>query len=182
MRSTPLLSLSCGILLGLGMAASAFGKPPPWAPAHGYRAKYAGYSGHGWDRDYGVLGGRCNTDEILAAAGAVAGGVIANRTAPDNRTVATILGAVIGGVIGNEIGDRIDERDRACIGHSLELVPAGQSVRWENSASGLSYQLRPVRDLANGCREFELTAGKGKHARPAKLRGCARSTGSWSLE
>ncbi|MEZ5459703.1 MAG: hypothetical protein R3E65_10505 [Steroidobacteraceae bacterium] len=110
------------------MSAPAFADPPPWAPAHGRRAKdsaaYAGYSGREWQRDYGVLDGRCNTEEVLTAVGAVAGGVI-----------------------GNQIGDAIDDRDRACMGHSLELVGAGRQVEWRNPRTGVSYSLRPVRDV-----------------------------------
>lgn len=175
-----------GLVLGLLVAASAWAKPPPWAPAHGYRAKndpfYVGYTGRQWQRDYGILAGRCNTDDILAAVGAVAGGVIGGRVAsPDTRVVGVVVGAIIGGVIGDRIGDRIDERDRACVGHSLELARTGQTVRWTNPATGLAYDVRPVRDLADGCREFELVVRDGKRGKPAKLRGCSRGTGSWSI-
>lgn len=164
----------------------ALAKPPPWAPAHGWRSKhdpfYVGYTGRQWSSDYGVLAGRCNTDTVLTAVGAAAGGVIGNRTASSgNRAIATVVGAVVGGVIGNAIGEKIDERDRACAGHALELARVGQEVRWANATTGLSYVVRPTRDLADNCREFELSArGRGKAA-PVRLRGCARSSGEWIL-
>jgi hypothetical protein len=133
------------LLLASLATTDALADPPPWAPAHGRRAKdgsaYAGYSGREWQRDYGVLGGRCNTEEVLTAVGVVAGGVIGNRTAsPENRTIATVAGAIIGGVIGNRIGDAIDDRDRACMGHSLELVGAGRSGK-------------PRKEKLRGCRD-----------------------------
>lgn len=184
--SRSLIRLSVAALCGL-MSAAAFADPPPWAPAHGRRAKdgaaYAGYSGREWQRDYGVLEGRCNTEEVLTAVGAVAGGVIGNRTAsPENRTIATVAGAIIGGVIGNRIGDAIDDRDRACMGHSLELVGAGRYVEWRNPRTGVLYGLRPVRDIDRRCREFELqTRGRNGKPRKDKLRGCRDDAGVWTI-
>lgn len=160
--SRSLIRLSVAALCGL-MSAAAFADPPPWAPAHGRRAKdgaaYAGYSGREWQRDYGVLEGRCNTEEVLTAVGAVAGGVI-----------------------GNRIGDAIDDRDRACMGHSLELVGAGRYVEWRNPRTGVLYGLRPVRDIDRRCREFELqTRGRNGKPRKDKLRGCRDDAGVWTI-
>lgn len=193
-------AMTCGLMLGgagtlVATSTVAQADPPPWAPAHGRRAKerghdddrdddrrddhyYRGYTGREWRDDYGVRSGRCNTDTILAAVGAVAGGVIGNRTASDaNRTVATILGAVIGGVIGAKVGDSIDDRDRACIGHSLELVETGRAVTWRNPRTGIDYRVRPLRDLDGGCREFELAARGGVE----KGRACRRDSGAWEF-
>ncbi len=169
------------------LTLEALADPPPWAPAHGRRAKdgsvYAGYSGREWSRDYGVLGGRCNTEEVLTVVGAVAGGVIGNRTSsPENRTIATLAGAIIGGVVGHRIGEAIDERDRACIGHSLELVGTGRYVEWQNPATGAWYQVRPLRDIDRRCREFELHSrlGKGK-GQKERLRACRDDDGRWNV-
>jgi len=164
----------------------ALATPPPWAPAHGWRRKndpfYVGYAGRQWSDDYGVISGNCNTDKVLTAIGAAAGGVIGNRTAsPENRTVATILGAVIGGVVGNAVGEKIDKSDRACIGQSLELARIDQRVRWTNASTGLSYTVKPTRDLADHCRTFELTTRSGKTKDPVTLTGCADPSGNWRL-
>jgi surface antigen len=203
-RAAPLaaaFAMTLGVVLGgagtlVATSTVAQADPPPWAPAHGRRSKdrdrdddrrdddrrsdryYRGYTGHEWRDDYGVRSGRCNTDTILAAVGAVAGGVIGNRTASDeNRTVATILGAVIGGLIGAKVGDSIDDRDRACIGHSLELVETGRAVTWRNPRTGIDYRVRPTRDLDGGCREFELAARGGVE----KGRACRRDNGAWEF-
>jgi len=186
MRCRRIASFALASVVLLSFAAETLAKPPPWAPAHGYRAKneafYVGYTGHQWPRDYGILGGRCNTDEVLAAVGAVAGGVIAGSAAkPQDRAIASLIGAILGGVIGAQIGDRIDQRDRACIGHSLELARTGQTIRWSNPDTGYGYQLRPVSDLADGCREFELARTDGGRSKPARMRGCATGDGAWSL-
>jgi len=186
MRLGHSISIALAALVSLSLACETFAKPPPWAPAHGYRAKdkpfYVGYTGHQWGHDYGIIGGRCNTDEILAVAGAVTGGIIGGKVAsPEQRVVGVLIGAVLGGVIGSQIGDRLDERDRACIGHSLELARTGQTVRWTNPTTGLSYQVKPVSDLADGCRQFELVRRDGRRSKPVELDACSRKSGSWSF-
>jgi surface antigen len=185
MQTGRVISITLATLIGLSLVSETLAKPPPWAPAHGYRAKhapfYVGYTGYQWGRDYGILGGRCNTDEILAVAGAITGGIIGGKVAsPENRVVGVLVGAVLGGVVGAHIGDRLDERDRACIGHSLELARTGQTVRWTNPNTGLGYQVKPVTDLADGCREFEFRRDSGR-TKPTKLHACSRDSGSWSF-
>lgn len=166
------------------LVTSALAAPPPHAPAHGYRnkaAKHRGYTGVEWEQDYGVRGGRCNTDEVLTVLGAATGAVIGNRTASaDNRTLATIAGAVIGGVIGNEIGDAIDDADRGCVGHSLEVGRLGQAVTWTNPRTGVVHVLTPVRDLPGGCRQF--TYRVGKVGKPSTLRGCRNAQAAWVIQ
>lgn len=176
-------------LLAIALASPALADPPSHAPAHGYRdknkqerkqGKYRGYTGVEWEQDYGVAEGHCNTDAALTAAGALSGAVIANRTAsPENRAIATIVGAIIGGVVGNKIGDAIDDTDRACMGHSLEVAPTGRSVSWTNPRTRVAYTLRPVRDLPDGCRLFEYRTG----ANPGivSMTACRAANATWSI-
>ncbi len=176
------------VLLGLWFTMEpAVATPPPWAPAHGWRAKndpfYVGYAGRQWSDDFGVIDGRCDTDKVLAAVGAVAGGAIGNRVAsPEGRVIATVIGAIVGGVVGDAIGKKIDKSDRACVGQALELARVGQRVRWTNPATGQSFTVRPKEDLADGCRKFELTGGGRDAGGPVKLTGCAGNDGEWRLQ
>ena len=186
MHLRQIIPIAFAALVGLCLASETLAKPPPWAPAHGYRAKhgpfYVGYTGRQWGHDYGILDGRCNTDEILAVVGAVTGGIVGGKIAsPENRAVGILVGAVLGGVVGAQIGDRLDDSDRACMGHSLELARTGQTVRWTNPTTGLSYQLKPVSDLADGCRQFELARKDDGRSNPARLRACSRDFGTWSF-
>lgn len=172
------------LLLAATLTAPALAKPPPHAPAHGYRAKeaarYHGYTGVEWEQDYGIRSGRCNTDTVLTAVGAVGGAVIANRTAsPENRTIATIVGAVAGGLIGNAIGERIDDGDRGCIGHSLEVGAVGQRITWTNPRTRVDYSLKPVADLKDGCRRFEYRPGAD--ARMQTMTACRGDGGAWAI-
>src|SRR6266516_5415422 len=77
--------------------------PPPWAPAHGWRKKndpnYVGYTGKKWDKDYGVIEGRCNSAAVGAVLGGAVGGVVGSRAAnKEDRPVAIVVGTVLGAV------------------------------------------------------------------------------------
>lgn len=175
------------LMAGL-LAAPAMADPPAHAPAHGYRDKgknksagrYKGYTGVEWEEDYGVRSGRCNTDTVLAAVGAVGGAVIANRTAsPENRTIATIVGAVAGGLLGNAVGDAIDDGDRGCMGHALEVGAIGQRISWTNPRTRVAYALTPVADLKDGCRRFEYRPGA--NAKAETMVACRRDGAAWAI-
>src|SRR5262249_7955888 len=82
-------------------ARPAEADPPPWAPAHGWRAKH-----HHDDDDagprrvyvmpYGLSERTCHRDLIGAAIGGAAGGLAGNQIGKGNgRTAATIGGVVI---------------------------------------------------------------------------------------
>ena len=58
------------VALTLAAPPTSYADPPPQAPAHGWRKKhdpnYVGYRGKKWDRDYGVIEGRCNRKAVGA--------------------------------------------------------------------------------------------------------------------
>lgn len=179
------IALVCASLVPLPAPA----EPPPHAKAHGWRKKndpnYVGYTGKKWEKDYGIIEGRCNTAAVGAVLGGAVGGVVGSRSEKEHRAVAMILGTTIGAVIGAKIGESIDQSDRACIGHSLELAGAKTTVVWTNSTTGVTYRLTPTRNFTEGnqaCREFttELAVGKGKKKKD-KVSGiaCRRGNGDW---
>jgi surface antigen len=177
------IAIVASVLAAVGTVSA---EPPPHAPAHGWRKKndphYVGYTGREWKRDYGVLEGSCNRKAIGTVLGAVAGGVIGSQVGDgSDRPVAIIVGSVLGAVIGREIGRRIDDRDRACFGHALELVPEGQSVKWTNEKTGVTYLLEPRGQANSGatCRTYKLTASKGNKSQSDDGRACRSEDGTW---
>jgi hypothetical protein len=104
------LILTTAALAVLAPMAPAFADPPPWAPAHGKRAKDAQRyytSGNGiqyWRGDdgrYYCKRSNGTTGLIIgAAAGALAGRAIDTR---GERTTGTILGAAAGALLGREV-------------------------------------------------------------------------------
>ena len=107
MRKTILAIAAAGLALP---AAPAVADPPPWAPAHGKRAKDAQRyytSGNGiryWRGDDGRYYCRRSNGTtgliIGAAAGALAGRAIDTR---GERATGTILGAAAGALLGRQI-------------------------------------------------------------------------------
>lgn len=119
--------LAAGIAALALPAAPALADPPPWAPAHGHRAKERGiYDSYGRyyeprrlsrrDRVWRGRDGRyhCRRDNgttglvVGAAVGGLAGHEIAGR---GDKTLGTIIGAVGGGLLGRAI-DRGDLKCR----------------------------------------------------------------------
>ena len=165
-------------------------EPPPWAKAHGWRKKndpnYVGYTGKKWEKDYGVINGRCNTKAVGAVVGGVIGGAIGSRAGKEDRPIAIILGTVIGAAVGARIGTEIDNADRGCIGHALELAGEKKTVVWKNAATGVSYRLTPTRNLGdqkNPCREFTTeVSAPGKKKESVKGIACRTANGDWALK
>ncbi len=160
--------------------------PPDHAKAHGWRKKhdpnYVGYTGRGWERDYGIIQGKCNRKEIGTVVGAVLGGVVGSQVGDgDGRTVAIVLGSVLGGIIGREIGRDLDEGDRACVGHALELAKVGQPVRWLNDQTKVTYVLTPTKSDSKDCRNFTIKAARDGKSQTSKGRACRSGDGTWKM-
>jgi surface antigen len=177
-------------LLILAFCGPVLADPPDHAPAHGWRKKhdpsYVGYTGGEWPRDYGIVTGHCNRDEIGTVLGAVVGGAVGSQVGEgSNRTVAIVVGSVLGAVIGREIGKDLDERDRACVGHSLELVKDGQRVRWVNEQTHVTYLLTPrapAKGAPSNCRTYDLKATVDGRSRTSTGRACRDGGGTWSIQ
>jgi surface antigen len=169
---------------------SALADPPPHAPAHGWRKKhdpeYVGYTGKRWERDYDIMSGKCNRDAIGAAIGGLAGAAIGSRIGDgDGRTVAIVVGTAIGALIGSRIGRSIDDRDRACIGHALEIGKAGQSVTWTNAADGAHYTVIPgsgSKTASGACRNFTLLALADRQKTTQQGVACQSGQGVWQVQ
>lgn len=164
-------------------------EPPPHAKAHGWRKKndpnYVGYTGKKWEKDYGVIEGRCNTDAVGAVLGGAVGGVIGSRAGKQDRPVAILVGTVLGAVIGAKVGRTIDQSDRACMGHALELAGEKKTVVWTNSGTGVTYRLTPTRnyqDVNKPCREFTTVVSSAQKNDTVKGVACRRGNGDWEFK
>lgn len=175
-------------LVSLGLLpVPSSAEPPPWAPAHGWRKKndpnYVGYTGKKWERDYGVIDGRCNSAAVGAVLGGMVGGAVGSRVAsPQDRPVAVVVGTVLGAVIGAKVGQSIDEGDRGCMGHALELAGEKKTVAWTNKATGVTYRLTPTRNFKQGgeaCREFTTALSSGAKRESVKGVACRSGDGEW---
>jgi surface antigen len=183
-RTRFLATAALGLLLA---GPEAFAAPPPWAPAHGYRAKnaerYTGYTGYHWDRDYGIASGRCNRNEVGTVLGAVVGGAIGAAVHDGgNDLIAILAGATIGAVIGREIGRDMDESDRACMGHALEIGQMGQPIYWAGAQPGLGYTMTVHDGFKHDgytCRNFTLQREYDGQRTARQSAACRVGDGEW---
>jgi surface antigen len=168
------------VLAALLAAPPVLADPPPHAPAHGYSKQgkhYKGRTGAVYVQDYGIASGRCNRDQIGAVIGGVTGAVIGSQVAGrDDRIVGMVVGGVLGAVVGHAIGDSMDDRDRACMGHALELGRPGVPVEWRHD--GHRYEFTPRGDARDGCRYATLRMDGG---RPREVLACPSGRGEWSF-
>jgi len=177
-------TLAMAALLGAG---PTWADPPDHAPAWGYHKKhrehdrrvdvrhYEGKSGAVYVHDYGISAGRCNRDEIGTVIGGVTGAVIGSQVANhDDRVVGMVVGGVIGAVVGHAIGDSMDGRDRACMGHALELGRPGIPVAWRHD--GHAYRFTPRGEARDGCRYATMVVDGRK---PHDVLACPAGRGEW---
>jgi surface antigen len=182
-------ALLVGVAFTLVVPASVNADPPPWAPAHGWRKKhdpdYVGYRGSKWQRDYGVVAGRCDYEAVGAVVGGVVGGAVGAKVGSnENRPIAILVGSVIGAVVGANVGRSIQDADRACIAHSLELVKDYRDVTWTNPHTGAAYLLRPHEGYEKDghvCRDFDLNVELDGRRQGSQGRACQTAEGTWQL-
>jgi surface antigen len=175
--------------LTLVVPPSVDADPPAWAPAHGWRKKhdpdYVGYTGNKWQRDYGVVTGRCDYEAVGAVVGGVVGGAVGARVSNnENRPIAILVGSVIGAIVGANVGRNIQDGDRACIAHSLELVKDNRDVTWTNPHTGASYLLRPYVGYEKDgriCRNFDLHMDLDGRDQASHGAACQSAEGTWQL-
>ncbi len=148
--------------------------------------RYSDYEGKDWPSDYGVIRGECDREAIGGVLGGVVGAVVGSRTSNrQDRNVAILLGGVVGAVIGSEIGRRMDERDRACIGHALELSSDGRPVAWRNDYNQAEYVVTPLEIHSREgrpCRQFELRVTVPEQRRDvSRHQACRNADGEWAM-
>lgn len=176
------------LLITVGWA-TALADPPSHAPAHGWRMKhdpyYVGYSGKHWDRDFGILSGRCNREAVATVLGGAVGGLIGSRIGDDeNRTVAIIIGAATGALIGKKIGRELDKADRGCFGHTLEVGKPGQRVTWVNEEARVRYEMSPGAtndEYGDSCRDYTLRAFHDDGVTSRRGVACQAEPGAWRI-
>ena len=128
------------------LTSTVWSKPPPWAPAHGYRnkAKHHEYH-HGHAKDLEIYEGRCIYEKVGTVLGGVVGGVLGSKVGDgDGRKIAVVAGTILGAIIGKKVGAHFDEKDRYCTGQALEHANNGQSVTWHNPESNVAYVVTPI--------------------------------------
>ncbi len=169
------------------------GGPPPWAPAHGYRAK-RGQGPYAEDSDVyvsvshqiGIPDGTCNREAVGSILGGVVGGVIGSEVGRhnDNQALGTVAGTVIGVLVGRQIGRNMDRTDQQCTGQALERAENGQTITWRNPDTGVRFQVTPSGAFQQGdryCRDYKTRADNGGTVQNTSGTACRAADGTWQL-
>lgn len=178
------------------LGAGAHAEPPPWAPAHGYRAKkgkgpkhkhrHQHEHYHAEAPTFGVLDGHCNRERLGQILGGAAGAAIGSQIGGSSgQTAATIGGAILGVLIGGDIGRQMDSVDQRCVGQVLEHAPSGQTVQWQNPDHGTQYTVQPTntyqRNDGRYCREYITEARVGGRTEQVYGTACRQPDGDWEI-
>jgi surface antigen len=179
--------------------APAAADPPPWAPAHGWRAKQkhkykhkqkyknrAYYDDDRYVAPFDLDRGLCNRQVLGGLLGGMTGAAIGSQIGKgDTRTAAIIGGTIIGMIVGGSIGRSMDEVDQNCVGQTLEHAPDGETIYWNNQRDGTQYRVTPVKTYeAKGgryCREYQTTSVIGGRRQQTYGTACRQPDGSWEL-
>jgi surface antigen len=189
--------------------ADAFAGPPPWAPAHGWRAKHDHKPkrhrdsrvpfvypktvvqqppvivtrGANFACDRSLLTGNMTLLAQLlgGAGGAVAGAQFGKG---NGQLAATAGGALLGLLVGTGVGASLDAADAACAQQALETLDTGRAVAWRNPDAGTHYTMVPTRTYqASGtyCREYTTRAAVGSRSQEVYGTACRLPDGSWRI-
>ncbi len=178
-------------------SAPAPADPPPWAPAHGYRAKKGKHryqeSRVTQQLPPGLQRGHCRPRMFDDAAvgtliGAAIGAEIGSHMSHghgDERLAATALGILLGAVIGQQVGGRIARADEVCFTQTFEHAPDNETITWNNMRQGAEYQVTPTRTVKTRsgeyCREYQAKASVGGRITDTYGTACRQPDGSWKL-
>jgi surface antigen len=173
--SKKILRVLTVLTITIFLTETVWSKPPPWAPAHGYRNKHKQHEYHDdYAKDLEIYEGRCIYEKVGTVLGGVVGGVLGSKVGDgDGRKIAIVAGTILGAVIGKKVGAHFDEKDRFCTGQALEHANNGQAIAWNNPETNVGYVVTPLNSYQqsdNLCRLFnvETTLANGNQANEKK--------------
>jgi len=133
---------------------------------------FIGYTGKGWNNDFGVLRGQCDAKQVQAES---------LRGSLTEQMAYVESGEAFKSIFPETALVDAFAVDSHCFGHTMELVPSGQAVRWINPANGIGVYLSPGAK-SDTCRTYlGVTIVNGEKT---KFRGevCSPSKGLWRVQ
>lgn len=185
--------------LSVAISLPASADPPPWAPAHGWRAKQGQPVARvpaiptillpTADRAYvtcdrSLLSGNAELiGQILGGAtGAVAGAQFGQGS---GNLAATAGGTMIGVLLGGQVAAAIAPADAACAQYALQSARNGQTVAWNAPDGARDIQIMPQRIFsaagADYCREYTSRAVVGGRTTTMHGTACRQPDGQWQI-
>ena len=170
-------------------AGTAFAEPPPWAPAHGYRANNSDFRTQYQypDIDLGYCNrGLSNTQLFGGALGAIVGGLLGSKVGKGSgKLAATAAGTLLGALAGASIAQSMDTADNECIRRTLDAAPDQKEIVWRNPDADAQYKVTPVKSYQNNagryCREYITEAVVGGRSEKVYGTACRQPDGAWEV-
>ena len=170
-------------------AGTAFAEPPPWAPAHGYRAKNPDFRAKYQypDIDLGFCNRSLSNSQLVGGAlGAIVGGLLGSKVGKGSgKLAATAAGTLLGALAGASIAQSMDTADNECISKALDAAPDHKEIAWRNPDADAQYKVTPVRSYENRagryCREYITEAVIGGRTEKVYGTACRQPDGAWEL-
>ena len=163
-------------------AGTAFAEPPPWAPAHGYRAQYQ-YP----DIDLGFCNRGLSSSQLVGGAlGAIVGGLLGSKVGKGKgKLAATAAGTLLGALAGASIARSMDTADNECVRKALDAAPDQKQVAWRNPDANAQYKVTPVKSYNDRagryCREYITEAVVGGRTEKVYGTACRQPDGAWQI-
>jgi surface antigen len=134
--------------------------------------------------------GMGNKQTVGTGAGAIIGGILGSKVGKGSGQLwATGAGALLGAFAGSSIGKSLDQADMAYHQQAVEKAysaPLNQTISWNNTESGHSGSVTPVREgrqasTGNLCRQYKQTIVVDGKAETAIGTACQNPDGTWTL-
>ena len=170
-------------------AGTAFAEPPPWAPAHGYRAKNPDFRAQYRypDIDLGFCNRSLSSSQLVGGAlGAIVGGLLGSKVGKGSgKLAATAAGTLLGALAGASLAQSMDTADNECIRKALDAAPDQKQVAWQNPDTNAQYTVTPVKSYNDRagryCREYITEAVVGGRTEQVYGTACRQPDGAWEL-
>ncbi len=170
-------------------AGTAFAEPPPWAPAHGYRAKNPDFGAQYQypDIDLGTCNRGLSSSQLVGGAlGAIVGGLLGSKVGKGKgKLAATAAGTLLGALAGASLAQSMDTADNECIRKALDAAPDQQEVAWQNPDANAQYKVTPVKSYnardGRYCREYITEAVVGGRTEQVYGTACRQPDGAWQI-
>jgi surface antigen len=127
-----------------------------------------------------------NKQDIGTVSGGVIGGLVGSQFGKGGGQMLGIgAGILAGALIGGAIGKNMDDTDKMKMNKALETNAVGAPAYWQNSNTGNSYTVVPVKNVAYDgnpyCREYRTTAIIAGKKQQMYGTACRQPDGSWKM-
>lgn len=129
--------------------------------------------------------GEPTNEGVGAVTGGIIGGVIGSQIFGQNSVAGLIVGSAVGAMVGANIGRYMDEQDRLYMREAIIENDIGESRRWTNERTHVTYTVTPVRRFHRHdrpCRTYKTRIVVEGEVHVAEGTACLMPNGRWQIK